>query len=158
MNFLFFMQHAITRVSSGPLQEDMVFVFFIRFWKQLQIWGSSCHLIQHSCMFSSKNLASEDSRRPLLEILYNSIDFQNWNNTALLREAKQCCFAKQSSVASWSKAVLLREAKQCKMKVTCTHTHTDILIYRDAPYIVRGVWKCQTIMMSLTYNVKPKKM
>ena len=48
----------------------------------------------------NKNLASEDIRRPLLEILYNSIDFQNLSNTPLLCEVKQCCFLKQSSVAS----------------------------------------------------------
>ena len=45
-----------------------------------------------------QNLASKDSRRPLLEILYYSIDFQNLINTTLLRKEKQCCFTKQSSV------------------------------------------------------------
>ena len=45
----------------------------------LEIFGEM-HLI--ICNPRNKNLASEDSRRPLVEILNDSIDFQNCSNTS----------------------------------------------------------------------------
>ena len=53
--------------------------------------------------------------------------------------------AKRCSRRPLFKTLILFVSHQTSLKVMRTDSHTDILICRDAPYYVRGVWKCKNM-------------